>query len=367
MTERPDAAPVVHFVVPEGIDDPKRPSGGNVYDRRVADELPRCGWTVREHLVAGSWPDPEPSDRAQFDEVLARLADGSVVLVDGLIASAVQGLMSAARRLRIVVLLHMPLAETSPATAIARVESDVLNAAAAVITTSAWTRAWIVTHLGVPPERAWAAIPGVDPSPPASGSAAGGNLLCVGPVTEAKGHDVMVAALAQIADLDWRCTFAGAIDLEPDFVQSLMAQAEHAGIADRLVLTGPLAGAALDDVRSTTDLIVSPSRREAYGMAIVEGLARGTPVIASDVGGHREAVGQASDGTLPGVLVPVNDAASLAAALRQWLTDPQTRARWRSSAGQRRRDLAGWPATARTVAAVLQDIRAKPGSAPAQF
>ena len=366
MTEQADAAPVVHFVVPEGIDDPKRPSGGNVYDRRVAEELPRFGWTVLEHPVPGNWPTPEPSDRTRLDDVLARIADGSHVLVDGLIASAAESLVSAARHLRIVVLLHMPLAETSPAKAIARVESDVLNAAAAAITTSAWTREWVVGHHGVPDERVWAAVPGVDPTEPASGSTSGGNLLCVGPVTEAKGHDVMVASLAQIADLDWRCTFAGALDLEPDFVRSLMTQAECAGIADRLVLAGPLSKSALDDVRSTTDLVVSPSRREAYGMAIVEGLARGIPAIATDVGGHREAVG-ASDGTPPGVLVPVNDATSLAAALRQWLTDPTTRAHWRNSASRRRPELAGWPETARTVAAVLQEIRAKPGSAPAQF
>ena len=367
MTEQPDAAPVVHFVVPEGIDDPQRPSGGNVYDRRVAQELPPFGWTVLKHPVPGSWPTPEPSDRTQLDDVLARIADGAVVLIDGLIASAAKSLVSAGRRLRIVVLLHMPLAETSPARAIARVESGVLNAAAAVITTSAWTRAWVVSHHGVPAERVWAAVPGVDPTEPASGSTSGGNLLCVGPVTEAKGHDVMVAALAQIADLDWRCTFAGALDLEPDFVRSLMAHTERAGIADRLMLAGPLSRSALDDVRSTTDLVVSPSRGEAYGMAIVEGLAGGIPVIATDVGGHREAVGQGSDGTLPGMLVPVNDATSLAAALRRWLTDPPTRARWRNLAGRRGRELAGWPETARTVAAVLQEVRAKPGSAPAQF
>jgi glycosyltransferase involved in cell wall biosynthesis len=123
------------------------------------------------------------------------------------------------------------------------------------------------------------------------------------------------------------------------------------------VLAGPLSRSALDDVRSTTDLVVSPSRREAYGMAIAEGLARGLPAIATDVGGHREAVG-ASDGTPPGVLVPVNYPPSLAAALRQWLTDPTTRTRWRNSAGRRRHELAGWPETARTVAAVLQRIRA---------
>lgn len=367
MTERPDAADVVHFVVPAGVDDPHRPSGGNVYDRRLADELPHCGWAVREHLVPGGWPTPGPSDRDRLDEVLARLADGSVVLVDGLIASAAESLVSSARRLRIAVLLHMPLAEASPGEVTERVEADVLTTAAAVITTSAWTRTWVVTHHGVPADRVRAATPGVDRSEPAPGSASGGNLLCAGPVTEAKGHDVLVAALTEIADLEWRCTCAGALDLEPGFVESLVSTAEAAGIADRFVLAGPLSRSALDRLRATTDLVLSPSRREAYGMAIVEGLARGIPVIASDVGGHREAVGQASDGTLPGMLIPVDDAASFAAALRRWLTDPPTRARWRSTAGRRSRDLTGWPETARTVATVLQEIRAKPDFPPAQF
>ena len=43
----------VHVIVPEGIDDPGRPSGGNVYDRRVCDGLASLGWTVHEHSVPG--------------------------------------------------------------------------------------------------------------------------------------------------------------------------------------------------------------------------------------------------------------------------------------------------------------------------
>ena len=46
-------APVVHVVLPDGVDDPSRPSGGNVYDRRLCDGLAARGWTVREHVAVG--------------------------------------------------------------------------------------------------------------------------------------------------------------------------------------------------------------------------------------------------------------------------------------------------------------------------
>jgi len=367
VTGWPDRDAAVHFVVPAGIDDPARPSGGNVYDRRLCEELPHLGWAVHEHLAAGTWPTPDRRDRDGLDALLAGIPDDSLVLVDGLIASAADTLVSTARRLRIVVLLHMPLAETSSAESVERVEAAVLNAAAAVITTSNWARRWIVEHLGVGGNRMWTAIPGVDRMRTAQATASGGNLLCAGPVTPAKGHDVLLAALAKIADLEWHCTCAGALDVDPSFVEALTADAVRAGLADRFVLTGPLSRPALTELRAQTDLLISPSRRESYGMAVTEGLACGTPVIATDVGGHGEAIGQASDGTLPGMLLSADDADGLADALRSWLTDPGLRTRWRASAGLRSQDLARWPETARTVAGVLQEIRTKPGAAPAQF
>ena len=48
---RAAAVTEVHFIVPEGIDDPARPSGGNTYDRRVCGGLAALGWAVREHVV----------------------------------------------------------------------------------------------------------------------------------------------------------------------------------------------------------------------------------------------------------------------------------------------------------------------------
>ena len=46
----------VHVVVPHGVDDPERPSGGNTYDRRACAELSARGWAVHEVRVTGVRP-----------------------------------------------------------------------------------------------------------------------------------------------------------------------------------------------------------------------------------------------------------------------------------------------------------------------
>src|SRR5712671_4356632 len=78
-------AVTVHFVVPAGIDDPARPSGGNTYDRRVRDGLTAAGWAVHLHEISGA--------QAALADALARIAHGSVVLLDGLIASSAPGVL----------------------------------------------------------------------------------------------------------------------------------------------------------------------------------------------------------------------------------------------------------------------------------
>jgi glycosyltransferase involved in cell wall biosynthesis len=345
---------MLHFVVPDGIDDPVRPSGGNVYDRRLSDGLRAAGWGVTEHLLPGAWPDPSAHDRTSLAALLAALPDDATVLVDGLIASAAEPLVPAAARLRIVVLVHMPLAEAIDIAVVRDLERAVLTAAAAVITTSNWARDWIVTNHDLDADRVQVVLPGVDPSPPAVGSERGTHLLCVGPVTPAKGHDVLVAALSRIADLEWTSTCAGALDLDPEFFAQITEATTAAGLGERLVFTGPLTRTELAGVRSTTDLLLSASRRESYGMTVTEALAAGIPVIATGVGGHAEALGHASDGTVPGMLVPPDDPDALGAALRAWLTTPEVRHRWRASAALRARDLADWSQTAHDVARILR-------------
>ena len=60
----------LHFVVPDGIDDPARPSGGNAYDVRARDGLGAAGWDVRMHSVAGSWPEPDAAAHAALTDMV---------------------------------------------------------------------------------------------------------------------------------------------------------------------------------------------------------------------------------------------------------------------------------------------------------
>jgi glycosyltransferase involved in cell wall biosynthesis len=328
MTERSEVVGV-HVIVPPGVDDSRRPSGGNTYDRRVCGQLRARGWTVR------MWPDAG---------VIADLPDGATVLVDGLVGSAAADvLVPAARRVRLIVLVHMIFGTAD--------ERAVLAAAEDLIVTSAWTRDRLIDRYGLPEQRIHVAEPGVDAAELAPPRPDGHRLLCVAAVTAHKGHDVLLNALASIVDRPWRCVCVGSLDREPDVPAGLPPMA-------RVSFAGALVGADLDAAYADADVLVLPSRAETYGMVVTEALARGLPVIASDVGGVPAALGRADDGSRPGLLVPPGDPEMLADALRRWLDDDVLRARLRASARQRREALTGWSVTAKRIARVLAALGA---------
>jgi glycosyltransferase involved in cell wall biosynthesis len=343
---------VVHIVVPAGIDDPARPSGGNRYDRRLIETLPAAGLPVREYVVA---------DAEEMARAVAEVPDGAVLFVDGLLAAdAAELLVPASRRARLVVLVHMIFGDQPAAEAVRERESAVLAAAAAVIIASRWGRDRLLSGYNLAPDRVHVATPGVDPAPIATGTPGGGALLCVAALAEHKGQDVLLATLASVPQLPWRCVLAGSPDREPAFVERLRRTAEVAGIADRVRFAGALSGAALDQAYAAADLLVLPSYGEMYGMVVAEALARGVPVLASDVGGVREPLGSAADGDVPGVLVPPGDPGALADAIADWLGSRQHRDALRRAAAGRRETLPTWESTAEAVAGVLREVAERP-------
>jgi glycosyltransferase involved in cell wall biosynthesis len=347
----------VHLVVPDGIDDPARPSGGNTYDRHVCRGLGSLGWSVHEHAVPGCWPRPDASSFAALASTLDPIPDDAVVLIDGLVAStAPEVLVSQSRRLRLVVLVHMPLGHR-PTDDLARMrESAVLSAAAAVVTTSAWTRRRLLELYPLLPSRVHVSQPGVDAADLAPGTAARAALLCVGSVTFDKGHDVLLDALETLLDLSWHCVCVGRLDRDPRFVEALRGRTLDGGLRDRVDLPGPRTGTDLDRSYAAADLMVLASRAETYGMVVTEALARGLPVVAAEVGGLTEALGYGADGIRPGLLVPPEDPAALGAALRGWLGDAELRGRLRRAACERRDSLSGWSTTTSVIADVLAAV-----------
>jgi glycosyltransferase involved in cell wall biosynthesis len=347
----------VHVVVPDGVDDPGRPSGGNTYDRQLCRGLSSLGWSVHEHAIPGCWPRPDAASFAALASVLQRIPDDTLVLLDGLVAStASEVLVPQAPRLRMVVLVHMPLGHNPPADGTEEVrmrEHAVLASAAAVVTTSAWTRHRLLELYQLPPHRVHVAQPAVDAAELATGTAAGGVLLCVAAVTFEKGHDVLLDALARARDLPWHCVCVGSLERDPAFVEALRGRSLDRGLAERVEFVGARTGADLDRSYAAADLVVLASRAETYGMVVIEGLARGLPVIATEVGGVSEALGHGAEGVRPGLLVAPEDPAALAAALRDWLADAELRGRWRRVAMERRESLPGWSTTASIIAGAL--------------
>jgi glycosyltransferase involved in cell wall biosynthesis len=346
----------IHVVVPEGFDNPGQPTGGNIYDRRVCAGLAEAGWEVLVATVAAAWPVPGSGARADLARIVSAIPDGETLLIDGLIASPTAAqLLPHTGRIRMTVLLHMPLATVLDAhhdAGAERSERAVLRAAAGVVVTSDWTRGQVLTRYAIPACRVHVARPGVDrvaaPARPVRG-----HLICVGVLGRHKGQDLLVEALADLADRDWQCVLAGSLDRDPDFVEQLQARISRLGYDHRVRLSGVLTGAALSHAYATADVLVAPSRAETYGMTVAEALAHGLPVIAAAVGGLPEALGSTADGTRPGQLVPPGDPAALAAALGDWLGDERHRRRLRAAARQRRSTLRGWEQTTQEIANAL--------------
>lgn len=349
----------VQLVVPAGTHDPSRPTGGNLYDAHLADGLAHLGWRVVTREVGDGWPQPDPQAMTTLASALAEVRNGHITIVDGLVAvGAADLLVREARRIRVVVLVHMPHVAGLSAAARAA-EEKVLGAAAAVVTTSDWSRRQLLSTYSLEPHKLHVGVPGTTPSSCSRSSASGGRLLCLGTVSAGKGQDVLLAATEQLADVPgWGLHIVGRLDMEPAFVAEQREWISRSPLRERIVLGGPRWGSALERLWSGADLLVLPSRVESFGMVVLEALARGLPVLASDTGGVPESLGRLSSGARPGLLVPPGDGAALAAALGHWLTDANLRTELQQRAAQRRAALPAWQDTAAAVAAVLAEVQA---------
>lgn len=332
------------MTIPFLVPDSTTPSGGTLYDLRMA----RAGTGLGIVALPGAWPRPGPAGTRALERALDRVPDGGRVLLDGLVACALpEVIVPHARRLRPVVLVHLPLAlegGLDPETArdLDTRERRVLESCSAVVATGRWAAAHLSAHHGLP--EVAVVPPGVEAAPLARGTAPGTppRLLCVASLTPRKGHRVLFEALRHLTDLDWECVCVGPGRPPP----------APAGVR----FTGPLRGADLDAAYNRADLLVLPSLAETYGMVVTEALARGVPVLASDVGGVPEALGGSSRSGTPGMLVPAGRVEEWARALRLWLSDPRSRHLWRVAAHARRTTLRGWDESARALHHVLDQV-----------
>jgi hypothetical protein len=339
----------LRIVAPSGLE---APTGGNRYDAALADTLEGLGVVVDRRSAAGRWPAGTAADRERLGGLLT---GPDPVLVDGLVACGAPDAVAAAvaAGTPVHVLVHLPLAlETGldPARqdALDALERASLAAATGVVATSRWAAAHLRRHHGL--AAVAVATPGTDPAPAATGSTPP-RLLQLATVVPRKDQLGVVAALDLVRDLPWTAELAGDVDADPDYTDRVCAAIEAHGLGDRVRLTGPLSGEALEAACDAADLVLLPSRAETWGMAVSEGLARGLPAVVGRGTGAEEALGRGPGGELPGAVVPPGDPVALAAAVRYLLGPGRERAVMAAKA--RRATLSSWRDTARDVLAAI--------------
>lgn len=339
------------------------PSGGTIYNERLAAALREAGHHVPIIQVRGGWPHASPHHHGLLAAALRDRPAGSVVLVDGLMASAAPDAVRAAVDAGVIVwvLLHLPLpAETglseAEQTAFAASEESALRHATGVICTSNWAREDLQRRYRL--NRVYAVLPGTEPAQIAAGSIPAGSpphLLMLGSLTPRKNHSMVLDALADVVDLSWTAALVGG-PLESAHATGLRELAGKLPLG-RISLPGVLRGPALDAEWARTDLLLLPSVAETFGMVVTEGLARGIPGVVGRGTGAVEALTggtPANDGgNLAGAVVDPSDPAHLSKLLRAWLTDPPLHQSWRSAALRRRDTLPTWASTATTLLKII--------------
>lgn len=355
------------FVVPGDI---QTPTGGYIYDREILAGLTERGWRIGVHALDASFPAPTPAAQRAARATFAGLADGSVVVIDGLALPGLDRLLAdEARRLKLVALVHHPVAlETGLAPVEAErygaLERSALKYVQRVVTTSQWTARTLAAD-GVPIAKLRVVEPGVDRrktrgSSDPKGTAAPGaqpdalHLLCVGTLTPRKGHAVLLEALNEIRDRHWHLHCAGSLLRDAPTVAAIQHQIDRLSLRKRVSLLGDLDREALERQYARADVFVLPSYLEGYGMALAEAVAFGLPIVSTTAGAIPETVPANAS-----VLVAPGDSRALAKALGMLIDDPRRRAALAANARAARASLPTWATAATKFAAALDGLGAQ--------
>ncbi|MGQ0652110.1 MAG: glycosyltransferase family 4 protein [Betaproteobacteria bacterium] len=309
--------------------------------------VPRIGMTLAPFLL---YRAALPSLRRLAERYPFDLIDAHYFYPDGVAAALL------ARRLRkpvVITARGTDLSLIPRYRAPRRMVQWAATRASGMITVAASLKAELV-RLQVSPERVHVMRNGVDlelfsPSDRATTRAALGmhrtTLLSVGHLIERKGHDLVIRALADLPDAE--LVIAG----DGPQREALEALARAVGVAARVRFVGVLRQSDLARYYTAADVLVLASSREGWANVLLEAMACGTPVVATDVGGSAEVVRAPAAGVLAAERTPV----ALTQALQRLLGAPPAREATRRYAEQH-----SWHATTRAQLELFRQVCAAP-------
>jgi glycosyltransferase involved in cell wall biosynthesis len=172
------------------------------------------------------------------------------------------------------------------------------------------------------------------------------SILSVGRVVHQKGLDLGLMALADLQDLAWEWRIVG----DGPQAAHLREILKREGLEDRVEFLGWAGAAELAAEYRRASLFVFPSRHEGMPNALLEAMASGLPVIASQIAGNEELVVPGETG----ILVPPDDPDALREALRWLLVDESARERMGLAARRRVEADFRWDTTVDGYLAILE-------------
>jgi glycosyltransferase involved in cell wall biosynthesis len=275
------------------------------------------------------------------------------------------------RRARLLVTVHdlsflaVPrYAEPSLAQYLGQIVPGVVRRADRVIAVSAFTAREVVERLGIAPERIAVVPNGVEgrfrPYPPGEREAARAAvseivgspdrpyLLAVGTLEPRKNYPTLLAAYARLraAGLPHTLVIAGRQGWRYGPIFEAARDLHLAGD----VRFGSPPDALLPALYNAADVVIAPAWYEGFGLSVLEGLACGVPVVASDIPPHREVAGDAA------AYAAVGDATALAEAITAILDEDETVRTRRRAAGLARAATMGWGDAARALLSVYRAV-----------
>jgi glycosyltransferase involved in cell wall biosynthesis len=355
MSQNRSVASPINLVVPGPID---TLTGGFIYDRHMAAAMRNAARLGSLICLEGAYPSPSA---ATLEDAATRLASvsGGILLIDGLALTALAGHSGAIPLgCEVIALIHHPLCDETGLSAseiknLFEAERQALTRASGCIVTSP-TTARRLADFGVAPDRIRVVIPGLD-QPVAEPSAICGidgpmELLCVATLSPRKGQDLLLAALAELQDLDWHLNLVGA-ERDPAFSDQIKSMVLSLDMAKRVRFHGEVEGDTLASLYRGADIFVLPSHHEGFGMALTEAMSHGLPIVSTNAGAIPETVPHGA-----GELLPPDDAGALTASLRHFISNSDARAKAGDAAKRAAKNLPSWSESGAIFIAAVDDL-----------
>jgi glycosyltransferase involved in cell wall biosynthesis len=342
-------------------------SGGNLYDRTLADNLKASGHEVE--IVSIPLRSYGLNLAQNFSPRLRRrLSKQSydVLLEDELAHPSLFRLNRTLAPPRVGIVHHLRSSEERAPwqnDLYRKVEKRYLQSVDAFVFNSETTKETVESLLGKK-TRNVVATPGGDRLPRsitaqevALRAATPGELriLFVGNLIPRKGLHTLLKALQSLEGRSFRLDVVGREDADRGYAATIRRQARELGLADRIHFHGPLEGTVLEERFRTAQVLAVPSSYEGFGIVYLEAMGFGLPVIASASGASDEIVRHESTG----FLVPPGDSWSLARRIESLHEDRTLLTRMSIAAFEAFEDHPGWKASMGQVERFLLDLQRK--------